>query len=169
MINLIRYKGGGFFTKLSQQTSSYSVQFSSITQSCSTLCNPMACSLPTSSVHRFSHAQTLEWVAISFSNAWKWKVKVKSLSRVCPQSLPASESFPISQLFASGGQSTGVSALASVLPKSIQDWFPLKLTGWISLLSKGLSRVFSSTIVQRHQFFSARRCDHSHRVKHPGV
>ena len=72
----------------------------------------------------------------------------------CPQSLPASESFPMSQLFASGGQSTGVSAVASFLPKNTQDWSPLEWTGWISLQSKGLSRVFSNTIVQKRQFFS---------------
>ena len=70
----------------------------------------------------------------------------------CPQSLPASESFPVSQLFAWGGQSTGVSALASVLPKNTQDWSPLEWTGWISLQSKGLSRVFSNTTAQKHQF-----------------
>ena len=73
----------------------------------------------------------------------------------CPQSLPASGSFPMSQLFAWGGQSTGVSALASVLPKNTQGWSPLEWTGWISLQSKGLSRVFSNTTVQKHQFFSA--------------
>ena len=70
----------------------------------------------------------------------------------CPQSLPASESFPISQLFAWGGQSTGVSALASFLPMNTQDWSLLGWTGWISLQSKGLSRVFSNTSVQKHQF-----------------
>ena len=73
----------------------------------------------------------------------------------CPKSLSASESFPTSQLFAWGGQSTGVSALASFLPKNIQDWSPLEWTGWISLQSKGLSRVFSNTTVQKHQFFGA--------------
>ena len=73
----------------------------------------------------------------------------------CPQSLPASESFPMSQLFAWGGQSIGVSASASVLPMNTQDWFPLWCTGWISLQSKGLSRVFSNTTVQKHQFFGA--------------
>ena len=73
----------------------------------------------------------------------------------CPQSLPASGSFPMSQLFARGGQSTEVSALASVFPKNTQDWSPLEWTGWISLQSKGLSRVFSNTTVQKHQFFSA--------------
>ena len=72
----------------------------------------------------------------------------------CPQSFPESGSFPMSQLFASGGPSTGVSASASVLPMNTQDWFPLEWTGWISLQSKGLSRVFSNTTVQKHQFFS---------------
>ena len=73
----------------------------------------------------------------------------------CPQSLPASESFPMSQLFAWGGQSIGVSALAWFLPKNTQDWSPLEWTGCFSLQSKGLSRVFSNTTVQKHQFFSA--------------
>ena len=73
----------------------------------------------------------------------------------CLQSFPASGSFPMSQLFTSGGQSIGVSAIASVLPVNIQDWFPLGWTGWISLQSKGLSRVFSNTTVQKHQFFDA--------------
>ena len=72
----------------------------------------------------------------------------------CPQSLPASESFPMSQLFAWGGQSIGVLASASVLPMNTQDWSPLGWTGWISLQSKGLAKVFSSTTVQKHQFFS---------------
>ena len=72
----------------------------------------------------------------------------------CPQSLPASGSFPISQLFVWGGQSIGVSASASVLPRNTQGWSPLGWTGWISLQSKGLSRVFSNTTVQKHQFFS---------------
>ena len=71
----------------------------------------------------------------------------------CPQSLPASESFPMSQLFTWGGQIIGVSALASVLLKNTQGWSPLEWTGWISLQSKGLSRVFSNTTVQKHQFF----------------
>ena len=73
----------------------------------------------------------------------------------CPQSLPASESFPMSQLFAWGGQSTRVSALASFLPKKSQGWSPSEWTGWNSLHSKGLSRVFSNTTVQKHQFFGA--------------
>ena len=73
----------------------------------------------------------------------------------CPQSFPASGSFQMSQLFTSGGQRTGVSASASVLPMNIQDWFPLGWTGWISLQPKGLSRVFSNTAVQKYQFFSS--------------
>ena len=73
----------------------------------------------------------------------------------CLQSFPASGSFPVSQFFTSGGQSIGVSASASVLSKNIQDWFPLGLTGWVSLQSKGLSRVFSNTTVQKHQIFRA--------------
>ena len=72
----------------------------------------------------------------------------------CLQSAPASGSFPMSQLFAWGGQSTGVSASVSVLPMNIQDWSPLGWTGWISLQSKGRSRVFSNSTVQKHQFFS---------------
>ena len=80
------------------------------------------------------------------------------LSSVIPfshlQSFPALGSFPMSQFFKSGGQSIGVSASASVLPMNIQDWYPLGWTGWIFLQSKGLSRVFSNTIVQKHQFFS---------------
>ena len=88
----------------------------------------------------------------------RWCHPVNSSSVVssssCPRSLPASESFPMSQLFAWGGQSTGVSASASVLPMNTQDW-SLEWTGWISFQSKGLSRVFSNTTVQKHQFFGA--------------
>ena len=105
------------------------------------------CPSPTPGVH--SNSRALSWwchPAIS-----SWVVPFSS----CPQSLPASESFPMSQLFASGGQSTGVSASASVLPKNTQGWSPLEWTGWISLQSKGLSRVFSNTTVQKHHFFSA--------------
>ena len=81
-------------------------------------------------------------------------------SSVCPfssslRSFPASGSFPMSQFFTSGGQSIGVSASASVLPMNIQGWFPLGWTRWISLISKGLSRVFSNNTVQKHQFFGA--------------
>ena len=73
----------------------------------------------------------------------------------CPQSFPASGSFQMSQLFPSGGQSIGLSASVSVLPMNIQGWLPLGWTGWVSLQSKGLSRVFSTTTVQKHQFFGA--------------
>ena len=74
----------------------------------------------------------------------------------CHLSFPTSGYFQMSQLFTSGGQSIGISASASVLPMNIQDWFPLGWTGWISLQSKGLSRVFSNTTVQKHQFFGTR-------------
>ena len=83
----------------------------------------------------------------------------------CSQSLPASESFPMSQLFAWGGQSTGVSALASFLPKNTQGWSPLEWTGWISLQSKGLSGVFSNTTVPNYQFFGAQLSSQSN--SHP--
>ena len=89
-----------------------------------------------------------------------WRCHPTILSSVipfssCPQSFPASGSFQMSQLFASGGRSIGVSTSASVLPMNTQDWSPLGWTGWISLQSKGLSRVFSNTTVQKHQFFCA--------------
>ena len=84
----------------------------------------------------------------------------------CPQSLSVSESFPMAQLFAWSGQSTGVSVLASFLPKNTQDQFPLEWTGWISLQSKGLSRVFSNTTVQKHQFFSTQPSSQSNSQIH---
>ena len=84
----------------------------------------------------------------------------------CPQSLPASGSFPMSQLFTWGGQSTGLSASASVLPMNTQDWSPLGWTGWISLQSKGLSRVFSNTTVQKHQFFGTQLSSQSNSHTH---
>ena len=83
----------------------------------------------------------------------------------CPHSLPESESFPMSQLFEWGGESTGVSALVSFLPKKSQGWYPSEWTGWISLQSKGLPRVFSNTTVQKHQFFSAQPSSQSN--SHP--
>ena len=84
----------------------------------------------------------------------------------CPQSLPASGSFPMSQLFAWGGQSTGASALAAFLPKKSQGWSPSEWTGWISLQSKGLSRVFSTTTVQKHQFFGTQLSSQSNSHTH---
>ena len=83
-----------------------------------------------------------------------------------PQSLPASGAFPMSHHFTWGGQSIGVSALASILPKNTQEWSPLGWTGWISLQSKGLSRVFSNTTVQKHQFFGAQLSSQSNSHTH---
>ena len=87
----------------------------------------------------------------------------------CLQSFPASGSLPMSQFFESGGQSIGVSALASVLPMNIQNWFPLGWTGWISLQTKGLSRVFSNTTVQKHQLFSAQLSSQSNSHIHTSL
>ena len=123
-----------------------SVPFSSVAQSCPTLCDPMNRSTPglpfhqqlleftQTHVHRVGDAIQPSHPVIPFSSY--------------PQSLPASGSFPMSQLFTSGGQSVGVSASASVLPMNTQDWSPLGWTSWISLQSMGLSRVFSNTTVQ---------------------
>ena len=125
----------------------------SIAQSCPTLCHPMDCSKPGFPVLHYlpELAQThVCWV----DDATEPSHPVTPFSS-CLQSFPASGSFPMSQLFASGGQSIGASALASVLPMNIQGIFPLGLTGLISLQSKGLSRVFSNTTVQKYQFFSA--------------
>ena len=130
-----------------------SVQFSSVAHSCPTLrphesqhARP-PCPSPTQGVYpnpcplsRWCHPAVSSSV-VPFSS--------------CPQSFPASGSFPMSPLFASGGQSIGVSTSASVLPMNTQGWSPLGWTGWISLQSKGLSRVCSNTTVQKHQFFSA--------------
>ena len=130
----------------------------------------------TKTIHQFSSVQSLSRVRL-FATPWtaacqaslsitnsRSPPKPMSIESVvpsnhlipfssCPQSFPASGSFLMSQLFASGGQSIGVSASTSVLPMNTQDWFPLGWTGWISLQSKGLSRVFSNTTVQKHQFF----------------
>ena len=105
------------------------------------------CPSPTPRVHSDS-CPLSQWCHPAISS---WVVPFTS----CPQSHRASESFPMNQLFAWGGQSIGVSALASVLPMNNQDWSPLGWTGWTSLQSRGLSRVFSSTTVQRHQFFGS--------------
>ena len=105
------------------------------------------CPSPTPRVHSDSPPSS-QWCHPAISSS-----VVPSSS--CPQSLPASESFPMSQLFAWGGQSTGVSALASFLPNKSRGWSPSEWTSWISLQSKGLSRVFSNTTVQKHQFFGS--------------
>ena len=130
------------------------VQFSSVAQSCLTLCDPMNRSTAGLPVHHHLPEFTQTHVHRVSDAIQPISSSVVPLS-FCPQSLPASESFPMNQLFAWGGQSTGISALASVLPKNTQDWSPLGWTGWISLQSKGLSRVFSNTTVQKHQFFCA--------------
>ena len=130
-----------------------SSQFSSVAQSCPTLCYPMDCSTPGLPVHHQLPEFTqihVHWVGDAIQPSQTSVIPFSS----CLQSFPASGSFPVSQLFASGGQNFGVSSSASVLPMTIQDWFPLGWTGWISLQSKGLSRVFSNTMVQKHRFFS---------------
>ena len=130
-----------------------------------------------SSVQSLSHVRLfVTWTAarqacLSITNSWS-PPKPMSIVSVMPSNHlilchpllllppipPASESFPISQLFTWGGQSTGVSALASFPPKKSQGWSPSEWTGWISLQSKGLSRVFSNTTVQKHQFFGTQLC-----------
>ena len=104
------------------------------------------CPSPTPGVHSDSRPSS-QWCHPAISSS---AVPFSS----CPQYLPASESFLMSQLFTWGSQSTGISALASFLPKKSQGWSPSEWTGWISLWSKGLSRVFSNTTIQKHQFFS---------------
>ena len=117
------------------------------------LCDPMDCSTPGFPVlhHLLELAQT---------RPWSWWCHPTISSSVVPfsshlRSVPASGSFPMSQLFISGGQSIGVSVSASVFPMNIQGWFPLGLTGWVSLQSKRLSRVFSNITVQKHRVFGA--------------
>ena len=127
---------------------------SSVGQSCPTLWDPINRSTPGLPVHHQlpEFTQThVHWVC----DAIQLYHPLSSPSPPTLKSFPASGSFPMSQLFTSSGQSIGVSASASVLPMNSQGWFPLRLTGLISLLSKGLSRVFSSTTVQKYQFFSA--------------
>ena len=122
------------------------ITVSSVAQWCPTLCNPMNHSTPSQTPRVHPNPCPLSW----------WCHPAISSSVIpfssCPQSLPASGSFPTSQLFPSGGQSIGVSASASVLPMSTQDWSSLGWTSWISLQSKGLSRVFSNTTVQSINF-----------------
>ena len=156
----------------------YACMHAKLLQSCLTLCDPIYRRPPGSSVHQFSSVQSLSrvrlfatpWIAelqasLSITNSQS-SPKPMSIESVMPsnisssvvsfssclQSLTASEFFPMSQLFAWGGQSTGVSASASFIPKKSQSWSS-EWTGWISLQSKGLSRVFSSTTFQKHQFF----------------
>ena len=131
----------------------FSFQFSSVAQSCPTVVTPWTAA---------------RQVFLSITNFWSL-LKLMSIKSVMPSNhlilchpllllpsiFPSNRSFPVNQFFMSGGQSFGVSASASVFPMNIQDWFPIGLTGWISLQSNGLSRVFFNTTVQKHQFFSA--------------
>ena len=129
-----------------------SVQFSPVAQSCPTLCDPMDCSMPDLPVHHqlLEFTQThAHWVG----DAIQPSASVNPFSS-CLQSFPASGSLQMSQFFVSSGQSIGMSASTSILPMNIQVWFALGWTGWISLVFKGFSRVFSNTTVQKHQFFS---------------
>ena len=131
------------------------VQFSSVAQSCPTLQ-----SHESRAAHQASRSITISRSSLRLMSIESVMPSSHLSSSVipfssCSQSLPASESFPVSQLFSWGGQSTGVSAFASFLPKKSQGWSPSEWTGWISLQSKGLLRVFSNTRVQKHQFFSA--------------
>ena len=127
------------------------IQFSSVAQSCLTLCDPMttACQASLSITNSRSLPKLRSIESMMPSNHL---ILCHSIS--CFQSFPASGFFPMSPFFASGDQSIAASASVSVLPMNVQDWFNLGLNGVISLLSKGLSRVFSNTTVQQHQFFS---------------
>ena len=127
------------------------VQFSSVAQSCPALCDPMDCSMPGFPVHH----QLLDFTQTHVH----WVGDATQLSHLSSPSsptfnlFPISGSFPMSQFFTSGGQSIEVSASASILPVNIQDWFPLGWTGGISFLSKGNSRVFSNTTIQKIKYY----------------
>ena len=146
----------------------------------------VVCGSSVSSVQLLSHVWLFETPAIaarqaslSITNSQS-SLKLMSIESVMPSShlilyrplfplpsiLPASESFPMRQFFTWGGQNTGVSALSSVLAKNTQDWSSLEWTGWISLQSKGLTRVFSNITVQKHQFFSAQLSSQSNSYIH---
>ena len=139
--------------------------FASIISHCFQLCHisfssvQFSRSIMSDSLRPHELSITISWSSLKLTTKSRWCHLAISSSVVpfssCPQSLPAKESLPMSQLFSWGGQSTGVSALASFLPKNTQGWSPSEWTGWISLQSKGLSRVFSNTTVQKHQFFGA--------------
>ena len=131
-----------------QKTGGVPIQFSSVQFSCSVVSDSLG--LPVHNQLLESTQTHVHWVGVAIQPSHP----LAPFSS-CLQSFPASGSFPMSQLFSSGGQSTGASASASVLPVNIQDWFPLGLTGLISLKSKGLSRVFSNTTIQTHPFFHA--------------
>ena len=127
----------------------FEIQFSSVAQSSPTLCDPMNCSTPGLPVHH----QLPEFTQTHVHRVGD--AIQPSHPRSSPSPPAPNPSFPMSQLFTWGGQSTGVSAIALFLPKNTQGWSPLEWTGWICLQSKGLSRIFSDTTVQKHQFFGA--------------
>ena len=129
-----------------------SAQFSSVAQSCPTRCNPMDCSMPGLPIHH----QLLEPTQTHVHRVSDAIQPSHPLSSPSPPTFNLSEHLGLFQWVSSSHQvSTGVSTSVSVLPTNIQDWFPLGWTGWISLYSMGLSRVFSNTTVQKHQFFGA--------------
>ena len=139
---------------LQWQLSAYSLaSCCSVTQLCPTLCDPWTAAHQASLSFTVSHSL---FISCPLSQ-WCHPTILSFVTHFssCPQSFPASGSFPMSQLFASGGQIIGISTSASVLPRSIQGWFPLGLTGLISLQFKRLLRVFSNTTIQKHQFFGA--------------
>ena len=133
-------------------TTAFSYQFSSVAQSCPPLCDTMDCSTAIFPVHH----QLLELAKFMSVSQW-WHQPFRPLSSPCPPAFSLSQHQGLFQGVSSSHQVVklfGASASASVLPMNIQDWFPLGLTGWISLQSNGSSRVFSNTTVQKHQFFS---------------
>ena len=145
----------GFVCLLNNSTWKFCTQsVSSVSQSCPTLCNPMNRSTPGLPVHHQLPKSTQTHVH-RVGDAIQPSYPLLSPSPHALKSFPASGSFQMSQLFTSSGQSIRVSASTSVLPVNTQYWSPLRWTGWISLQSKGLSRVFSNTTVQKHQFFGA--------------
>ena len=148
---------GGFFTPEPLEKTNLwfsSVQFNSVAQSCLTLCDPMNCSMPGLLVHHQLPEFTQTHVH-QVGDAIQPSHPLSSPSPPAPNPSQHQSLFPVSQLFTWGGQSTGVSALASFLPKNTQGLSPSEWTGWISMQYKGLSRVFSNTTVQKYQFFSA--------------
>ena len=128
------------------------VQFSSVAQLCPSLCDPIDCSTPGLPVHH-QLPELAQTHVHQVGDAIQPPHPVIPFSS-CLQAFPASASFPMSQFFQSNGYSIGVSASAAVLPMNIKDWFPLGWTSWIFLLSKGLSKVFNTTVL-KHQFFIA--------------
>ena len=155
-------------TKDYDQCISFSVQFNSVTQSCLTLCDPMNRSTPGLSVHH----QLLEITQTHVHCVGDAIQQSHPLSSPSPPTFSLSQHqglFKMSQFFTSGGQSTRISASTSVLPMNTQDWSPLGWTGWIYLQFKGLSRVFSNTTVQKHQFFSAQLSSQSNSHIHTWI